>query len=195
MSTSLTKRPGKLAGKLNPRVEFHGEDEVGACDFTILNLVLDRDELNDLAKDPTLWDRLYDSSGPMPEPALRKFDMPLQFVGKFEAATVTIRIGDDDEKLVLGKSKLAKIQLWPKSGGMTELALQVQCNPDAAELSTLYMHMNNDVMVSIRFGREAVKSTKDQPELPLGHDASLDSNGAAPPTDGTSEDDQAQAAA
>lgn len=180
MSLTLSKRACKMAGKLNPRTEFHGEDRVGACDFTLSEMMLDASEINELFGDEGMHARLFKLNGELPESALAYIDTPLAFNRKFHKGKVTLRIGPDQEKLVLGNAKIGKITLDPQTGGLTLTTLQVQCNPDSAELAKLYEHMTEDMSVSVSFGREEVKAKKDQPELPLQHEGQgtpLDSAG------------------
>lgn len=173
MVLNLTKRQAMLGGKLNPRVEYHGDEQVPACDFTLTGIMLDADELNALLDtdaaivDHHAYDRLF-VAGDLPEPAFR--DISLAVPTKFEKSSITLKLGNlAEDVLKFGGAKIAKIVLSPQTGGLTALSLQVQANPEAPQLASLYVHMGKDVSATIRFGKEQVKATKDQPELPLSH--------------------------
>lgn len=185
MAFSLAKRQSTLGVKLNPRTEYHGDDPVPACDFTLSKIMLDASELNALIDGentvvdlsganlydaaPSPHDRLFYLGGPLSEPAFRHLKA-LVLDTKYERSSVSLWLGLNRDLVKLGGAKLAKIHLVPQTGGLTELSLQVQCNPEADQMALLYTHMSKDVEVTIRFG-SPVKDTKEQPELPLDHAA------------------------
>lgn len=169
MALTVKKTTAKAGPGFNVRTEFHGDQDADGVDFKLSGIMLDKDEVNELGDDSTLYDRLFKRTKP-PEPALRKFE-PLAFMPKFEKSTVTIWIPElKGDALKLTECKLRRIMLVPQTGGFVELSVQVQCAPDVEQLGQLYLAKNHDIEVSIRFGKEEVKA-KPQPELPMDHGA------------------------
>src|SRR5271155_5211411 len=171
MALTVKKTTAKCGPGFNVRTEFFGDEDHDGVDFRLTGVMLDKDSTNELADDSTLYDRLFKKGSKPLEPALRKF-APLDYLGKFENATVTIWIPEmNGDQLRLSECKLRRIVLEGQTGGFVELSLQVQCAPDVKQLGQLYKAKNQDIEVSIRFGREEKPKTKDQPELPLDHKA------------------------
>ena len=172
MSLSISKRPCELGRHLNGRLEFHGEDNVGAVDFAIKKVMLKSDEVDELLG-AGAYARLFVTEGNPIEPFFRGTG-PIVLDRKFESSSLTLEL--DDQKLKLANGKLARITLIPRTGGICEMSLQFQVNPDPEQQAMIWKHMGEEeVNASIRFGRESVKAAKDQPELPLTHD-----NGGTP---------------
>jgi hypothetical protein len=167
MALTVKKTQAKLGASINVRNERHGDEDVGACDFKIGNILIDKHDLNELYGDKYYHNSLFNTNGKLVEP-MTQLNEPAVFKAKFENSTVTLWLGLSDEKLTLTEVKLRKITLEPQTGGYTEMTLQVQCNPDESQLGHLYSHQNKDVSVNIRFGREEKPKQKAQPELPLG---------------------------
>jgi hypothetical protein len=168
MALTIKKTGAKLGASLNVRSEHHGDESVGACDFKLSGVMLDKDDLNELYGDKYYHASLFNQKGKALDPMTRKNE-PAQFKGKFDQSTVTLWLGLAGEPLKLSDVKLRKITLEPQVGGFTELCLQVQCNPDEEALAQLYTHQNMDVEVNIRFGQEEAPKQKAQDELPLDH--------------------------
>lgn len=181
MGLSISKTGCQLGGKLNPRNEFHGDDEVGACDFTVSGIMLPGDEVDELCGAGT-YHRLYDLSGPLPEPAaFTKMAGALWLEGKFEKSRVTLYLsgateanppGEDEvepEAMKLGGVTFAKVVLRANTGGLTALELQVQANPEPQQLALLYLNMGKGASCSLRFGRTELSAAAKTPELPLEH--------------------------
>lgn len=167
MSLTVKKTGAKLGASINVRNELHGDEDVGACDFKLSGIMLDKEDLNELYQDKYYHNSLFNTKGKLMEPMTR-LNEPAVFKTKFENSTITLWLGLSDEVVKLTEVKLRKITLEPQTGGLTELCLQVQCNPEAEQLGELYTHQNKDVSVNIRFGREEKPKQKPQPELPLG---------------------------
>jgi hypothetical protein len=167
MSLTIKKCPAKLGSSINVRNELHGDEDVGACDFKLSGIMLEKDDLNELYDDKYFHNSVFNTKGRLFEPMTRYND-PMSFKLKFEKSTVTLWLGLSDEIVKFSECKLRKITLDPQTGGLTELCLQVQCNPDVPQIGHLYLHQNKDVSCSIRFGKEEKPKNKAQPELPLG---------------------------
>jgi hypothetical protein len=165
MALSISKRPCQIGGHINARTETHGDEDVGAIDVTLSKIMLEADELDELLGVGSAQ-RLFRMEAEPIEPAWRDVGV-ITIQRKYEKALVQLKL--DDEWLKLGGAKLGKIMLIPRTGGLTEMSLQTQCCPEAAQVEIMFKHMGKECDCSIRFGREAVKAKKDQPELPLDH--------------------------
>lgn len=171
---SLKKRVAHLNGKLNVRTEYHGDEPVGACDLTLSGLALGDSEVDELLGEGT-WNRLYAkkrNSGMSDFPELAEFvvstTLPLHLDKNFEKSKVTLFMGiDNEDKVELVNCKLARIRYEPKSGGMTDVTVQVQCNADGEQLGKLYRHMDTTISASVRFGKLVEDEDDAQDELPM----------------------------
>lgn len=164
---TLTKRPARIRNSINTRVEKHGDEDVPACDVPLEGIMLEREELNALLDDAYAHDALFNhrSQGKADEPIFRKFK-PLVFRDKFEEGEITLHVGMGQEQIELKGVKLARVTLDPQVGGLTELSLQVQCNPSTDKIAQLFTYMNHDVELEISFGKKSEKGGK-QKDLPL----------------------------
>jgi len=163
MGVSITKRPCKIGSSLNGRTEHHGDESVPGADLTVSNILLEKEELNQLLESESAWKSLY-KSGKMPEPMFPKL-VAFKFRDKFEKSACTLYLGLDNEKVTLNGIKLSKITLQPMPGGLTALSVQIQCTPDADQVGLIMTHLDSDGACSIRFGKIVTKDV--QPELPL----------------------------
>ena len=191
MGLSLNKRPCHLGKSVNTRTEMHGDTPTPAADLTLLGIMLDKDELNGLFNvdpDPKMqrdiYKALFNTKGKMAEPMLPEIH-GFKLAHKFDKSRVTVYLGIDNEKVELAGCKLAKIELNPQPGGLTEISLQVQAYPTAEDLGQLYVHLDSDAHCSIRFGKVAI-DVKRQPELPMGEPGEESEPATATSTDGGS---------
>lgn len=183
---NLKKRPAELGGHISGRTEYHGDDPVGACDLALSELLLDETELDELLGAGS-WNRLYKKTrnsgmNDFPEPAdfVACSKLPFQLEKKFEESKVTLHMGiDNEDKLELVKCTITKIKYEPKSGGMTLVAIQVQCNADPEQVAKIYKHMDTKIDAAVRFGRLAKDKDDSQGELAIGTKAKDDDLPAA----------------
>lgn len=164
-SFTVKKRECKIGPSINTRTEKHGDNDVPAADVEIEGVMLDREELGELLGDNAAWCAFFNQTGKLFEPLFAQLAYALTH--KFKDSNVVLYLGLAHEKLELAGVKLNRITLTPRTGGMTELTLQVQCTPDAAQMGELHVHRNQHASIGIRFGKLDVK-TKAQPELPIG---------------------------
>lgn len=164
---TLNKRPAKIGAAVNTRCEKHGDEDVPACDIPLVGIMLEAAELNALLGDPYAHTALFNHrpGSQLDEPIFRKFN-PLRLRDKFEEAEVVIYAGLEPKEIRLKAVKLARVTLDPQVGGLTELALQVQCTPETETIGELLAFMNHTVDVVVSFGKTATKGEK-QSELPL----------------------------
>lgn len=173
------KRPCQLAGNLNGRIEFQGEDEVPAADISISGFMLAKDELNELFGDPHTHDAWFNKSGPLTEPTdwVKRLSGAFPFFDKFENCAIGFLLGTADELLTLNQVRIAKIRLTPSTGGWTEMAFQVQISTEDEEaVGKLWLFMGREIDAELTLGNvkgeDAPKvKAKDQPELPMDHKA------------------------
>jgi hypothetical protein len=179
MALTIKKTHAHLNGGINVRNELHGQEDVGACDFKLSQLMLDEEMIDELYDQKGYYKSLFKKGGSLAEPITRRND-PISFNVKFEKSTITLWLDGAEESVKFSECKLRKIQLDPQTGGAVEMSVQVQANPDSDELGMLYTHQNKDCSVSLRFGKEEKPKSKAQPELPLGT-TGTDENGEETP--------------
>jgi hypothetical protein len=167
MGLSLNKRSCVLGAGVNGRSQLHGDEDVPACDFTIGNVMLEKEELNELLDDKYAHNALFNTRGKLCEPMFRQFN-EFSLKHKYEKSYVTLWLDLAETVIKFADCKLARIRLSPQTGGMTELTLQVQCTADAESMAQIYTHQKRDCSVNIRFGKQEAPKQKAQPELPLG---------------------------
>lgn len=168
MALTIKKTGATLNSSINVRNEKHGDEDEGACDFKLSGIMIDKDDLNELYGDKYYHNSLFNTKGKLTEPMTRR-NAPLKFLAKFESAHVTLWLGLSDDIVKFSECKLKNITVDPQTGGLCELCLTVQCNPEPAELAKLYIHQNKSISASIRFGKEEVaEKDKRQVEIPIG---------------------------
>jgi hypothetical protein len=168
---TLDRRPGELGKSLNGRTEMHGDESVPACDVTLSGLLLAREEIDALlgrGSYSQIFTNRMNSGMSTPEPSdfVRKSKTPFELDGKFEDCRVVLYVGMDLDELVLDPCDIAKIKYEPQVGGLTHVSVQVQCTPDSDIAAELFAHLDTEVECEVRFGKIAVKDSK-QRELPI----------------------------
>ena len=165
---TITKR-GAYMGRINNRLQRHGEESVTAFDVPLSSIALEAEELNALLGIPRAHDALFSKGldGKSPQPTFEDVD-PLVLTYKLEDVRAEIYVGMKDEKLTFTAAKLTDIRLEPQPGGMTLLSLKLQIVPDIAKQAPkLLQWQDHDVSVELSDGRRAVKA-KEQGELAVG---------------------------
>jgi hypothetical protein len=102
---------------------------------------------------------------------------------RFEGASVTLQLADDDDGLELDDVKLANLKLDPQVGGLTSLSMQVQATPSSKAMADVIAFVNTQAHAAVSFGKRSEKD-KRQKELPMGEhdpdpDAEPDDEGGA----------------
>lgn len=176
MGLFIKKTGCTLGPSTNCRTQFAGDEEVPACDVTLHSIMLEKEAFNELMEDDQAHAHFYVGKGGIYEPRFKKLG-PLSLPTKFEKCTVSFWFEGEDESLQLKTCKIKGIELDRQTGGLTTLKCQVQCLASGDQVALLYIHQNKDASCSIRFGKEAAKKQKEQPELPLDHGADGDGKG------------------
>lgn len=159
----LAKRPAKIGNAIQSRAELHGEDSVTAIDIALTDIMLSRDELNEIMREPAASAALFNGTEDKLLEPLFKHIRPLQLAEKIEGASIVITHGVEAETIRLAPVKLAKIKPEPKIGGMTAMSCTVQATPDLDEdLAHLLGRLNSSVEAEIDGGQFGA-----QQELPL----------------------------
>lgn len=165
---TLDKRPCRIGNSINTRAEMHGEEAVPAMDIPLVNILLEKSELNDLLGERHAWDCLYETrKGKPPAPVFAKHFKPFQLLAKFKDCNVTLTAGLHLERVVLTESvKLTKLKLEPQIGGLTALSVTVQ-TPATDSVTALLQYLDAQVDVAIQFGEATEAGEEEQPELDL----------------------------
>lgn len=167
---NLNLRPCMLGASINGRREKHGEENVPAFDIPLKSIMLSKDELNELKKDPSTWDRWFNErKDGLPEPAdvdIRHFALDHVYEN---SVVKVIHALADDKFFEFENCKLTKLKLIPAVGGLTEL--RVTLRTQIGERHGICKWMDKDCRIELEFGdleeREKDKAKKRQPELNL----------------------------
>lgn len=167
-SIALSKRPATVT-KLNPRVEWHGEDSVPACDISLSGIALTSEgEINSLLGGSYAFRSLFTNNKGAWEPALPMFS-EFALESTFDEATVLLTLDAFGQgyELAIAKAKVARIHLALAHGGVAAVSLQVKASGiEPADFGRLVARLEGGVHVEIREGKVAVKSDR-QIDLPL----------------------------
>ncbi len=164
---TLDRRPCKIGISINTRTEKHGEDDVPAMDIPLASIMLTGEELNALLGESHAHDALFNfAAGKPPEPLLPTL-AGFRVKGKFEESSVDIEVGLKAELISLKNVKLSKVTLEPQTGGLTAMAVTVQCTPELDDgVTHLLAFLNAAAHVSVSFGKSD-EAEKTQGNLPL----------------------------
>lgn len=166
---SITKR-GCLMGRINNRIQKHGEEPVTAFDIPLASIVLDEHDLNALLADPKAHEKLFSEfksgSKHVHEPSLPDFE-PLVLKHKLEDVQAELYVGMAEDRVTVGSGTLANIVLTPKSGGSTELSARLSFVPDLGKQSTLLLKFQGHEISVELHGGEITKGDDDQADLGL----------------------------
>lgn len=195
MQLVIPQRDAKIAGSLNIRTEYHGDEPVRAMDLGITGLMIGPDELNALLIEPDAHNLLFKArqSSEIQDPQFPQFE-PLRLKDKIEAARVVLFVSVDLQRVELGLCKLKSIVLDPQAGGLTAVSFTVQATPVIdgriaqllERLDTLLKieisYQHNPKQASMDLGSEAVRAANAKAEPPkrkAGKDAAADQGAAA----------------
>jgi hypothetical protein len=177
MQLVITQRDAKIAGSLNIRTEYHGDEPVRAMDIGISGLRIGPDELNALLGEPDAHNLLYKprQSSELHDPQFPQFE-PFRLTEKIEAARVVLFVSVDLQRVELGLCKLKSIVLALEGGGLTEVSFTVQATPTIdsrivqllerldtpLQIEISYQH--NPKQASMDLGSEAVRAANAKAE-------------------------------
>jgi hypothetical protein len=165
---TITKR-GAYMGRINNRLQRHGEESVTAFDVPLSSMHLEPEELNALLGVPRAHDALFTRGldGKSPQPTFEDF-APLALAFKLDEVRAELFVGMKHEPLVFTNAKLARIRLEPQPGGMTLLSATLQIVPDMAkQAAKLLAWQDHDISVDLGEGKR-VTDSREQGELDVG---------------------------
>lgn len=175
----LDSRPCKLGVYLNTPTQKHGEDRVPAKVLGIKNILLTKDELNELLDDPHAWDALYiETKGKPALPIFAEKLGPLTVLGKFKGSTVSLSFGLKPYGIDFSEATCKSLKLERQEGGLTALALTIVCLKSnvGGELARLDEHLDGSAHIVLQLGEiedeDEADEEDDQPALDLDHSKS-----------------------
>lgn len=182
MALTIKKTHAELSAHVSLNAEMHGKDEVACADFTLSGIMLEEEDITEMYDDKLYYRTLINEKGKLKEPMTR-LNGPIHYLPQFKKSLVTLWVGiKQDDTLKLSECRVKDISLEVQTGGLVSLSCKVRCFPDEADMKLIYRHKGQDVMCSIRFGKEDKPSVKAAPELPLDHQSQKKDGEAAAPT-------------
>jgi hypothetical protein len=189
MLLSLDSRPCTLGVYLNTPTQKHGDERVPAKVISIKNILLDKDQLNELLGDRHAWDALYvEHKGKPAEPIFPDRLGQLPVLGKYKDSQVELSFGLKPYEISFTDATLKSLKLDRQSGGLTALSLTMVCLKSniTGDLARLDEHLDGSANVAIELGDldededDEDDEDRDQPALDLDH-----SKSAAPAKNGS----------
>lgn len=164
----LDRRDGKIGTSINTRGEMHGDETIPAKDIPF-TLMISRQELATLLREPLAGESLFNERAGFAEPLFGGKISPIKLIGKFENSTIVVTVGIDETEIQLENVTLASLSVDPQAGGMTLLKLQAQYHPqDSDNVALLEKWLNHECKLQIDIGKLAKPKKDDQQQLPLG---------------------------
>lgn len=177
----LESRPCKLGVYLNTPTQRHGDERVPAKVLGIKNILLTKEEFNELLGDDHAWDAFYiETKGkpslPICPHTLGSFLVP----GKFKGSAVSISFGLKPYEIELAEATCKSLKLDRQEGGLTALSLTVVCLKSnvSGDLARLDEFLDSDADVVLALGDPEDEDDvdddedSDQPGLDLDHSKS-----------------------
>jgi hypothetical protein len=179
----ISKRPCKIGTSINTRTEKHGDEDVPACDIPLVGIMLQAEELNALLGDQNAHKSLFaKAKGGAPQEPLFRQLKPFVLRDRFEDGAVTLTLGLNGDEIEFDDVTLARVTLEPRTGGLTELSVQVQCSPPVEDMARAIAFLNCDADAEIEFGKRAEPAKRKQKDLGLSFEEPGDADGAATQT-------------
>lgn len=163
---TITKR-GAQMGRINNRIERHGDEGVTAFDIPLASIALTDGELNALLADIRAHDRLFTRDGTgLVSPSMPQINA-LRLAHKLEDVAADLHIGLAETTLRF-QGTLASITLEPQTGGMTLMSAKLQTIPDiAVQAPLLLKFQEHEISVELRGGKPAAPKPTTQKEMPV----------------------------
>lgn len=184
-----------IVGKLNPRVEMHGDESKNACDIVLHGIPFNQEDLDKLVG-PYTSRSLYTEEGrgnsKIIKPALPRFKS-FDLGDTFYKSRATIAFNFHDNKIELKKIKIKDVSFQCHDGGTTILSVKLQGYPTEKELGWLYISQGKEQSVTLYFGptvdeeAEARRGDADKQQgLALGEGGAKDEDDVERDDDGAS---------
>jgi hypothetical protein len=174
LSEKLESKPCKLGVYINTPTQKHGDERVPAKVLGVKDLLLTKEEFNELMDDKHAWEMLYvEAKGKAAEPFWQnKFAEFHHAVAKFIDSEVTLTFGLKPYRVDFASATIKSVKLDPQTGGLVAMSFTIVCLKSniSGHLSNLDEHLNSSANVTVKFGNPANEETEDdedQPELNL----------------------------
>jgi hypothetical protein len=177
MQLVISQRDAKIAGSLNIRTEYHGDEPIRAMDIGISGLRIGPDELNALLNDIDAHNLLFKArqNSELQDPQFPQF-APFRLIETIEAARVVLCVSVDLQRVELGLCKLKSIVLTLEGGGMTEVAFTVQSTPTIdSRIVQLLERLDTPLQIEISY-----QHNPKQASLDIGSETVRAANAAKP---------------
>ncbi len=164
---ALSKRMGHIGTSINGNREMHGDEPVPTMSipFSVLVTVA---EAAKITGDSHLAERWFDThDGKLAERALKDFQ-PYKLRGKFEGSAATMWVGVNSVEIKFSAARFATLSFDPqKVGSMVELKFKIQ-SIITNKNNEIFLWMDRDAEIELRFGELEVKSTQEELEFGAG---------------------------
>lgn len=154
--------------------ERHGDDRVPAKNVRIKNVLLTKDELNDLLGDKHAWDMLYvEKKGKAAEPIFAGKLAALAVLGKWRESSVTLTFGVKPYEVNFGEARISRVALECQTGGQTAMSFMLSSLKSniSGSLGSLDDYLGTAINAAVEFGEPADEdedeSDEDQESLDL----------------------------
>jgi hypothetical protein len=166
---NLESRPCKLGVYLNTPTQMHGEERVPAKVISIKNVLLTKEELNELFEDKHAWDAFYiERKGKPAMPMFADKIGALPFQGKFKGSVVNLSFGLKPYEIAFANATCKSLKLERQEGGLTALSFTVVCLKSnvGGELARLDEHLdaNADIVLALGPGEDDDDGDSDDDE-------------------------------
>lgn len=155
---TITKR-GAQMGRINNRLQKHGEEDVTAFDIPLDSIALDANELNAVLADPGAHHRMFHkpADGGITQPS---FDglKPFELKDKFEDVGADLFLGMGEDVVTVSGASLSSVSLEPQPGGLTFLCGKLQFVPDLATVPLLLQFQGHEISVELRDAKKPLPS-------------------------------------
>jgi hypothetical protein len=161
---TFAKRTCRI-GKLNPRVEFNGDEPVNACDITLSGIPFDREDLDKLCGEyysRALFTDVGRGNGKVTKPMLTRFGS-FHMTDTWYKSRAVIAFTFNDTKIELKKIKIKDVVLECQDGGTTIVSLKLQGYPSDEEMGLLYAHQTHEESITLYFGNTVDDTVKEKP--------------------------------
>lgn len=168
METTFDKRPCKLT-HVNLRGQKNGADTVPAVDITLDGIMLNREEVDDLAGEHW-WASHYNErgGGKPPEhafPEIGSYKLDGKHIG---TAVIILGLNQADVVLDAAETTIKNIQLEPMFGGLTKMKLRVQSAQKVESfVHRLAARLESEVDLEISIGEKVEVEKSRQGQLPI----------------------------
>jgi hypothetical protein len=189
MLESLDSRPCKLGVYLNTPTQKNGDDRVPAKVLGIKNILLTKDELNELLDDKHAWDAFYvERKGKPAMPIFADKFGPLPLLGKFKNSSIKLSFGLKPYEIEFAEATCKSLKLERQEGGLTALSFTLVCLKSriVGELARLDEHLDGSADIVLELGEPDDDEEDDEDEAAEQQGLDLDHSKSAASKNGKS---------